>query len=273
MHDTDFINDLNSSNSDQVAESRALDVGIIDGVQLAPPVNTSETANRLLIFTGTAVCELEADGDGELSRGVIRVRLNFPISKTLHVIGSATFAALASVHGNDDEDAVFAVDAATTVVGPTDGGSLPDNGLPPDDLYIIMDAATMGSESRLSRVAYQANVLVRNIEPELESLLVAPADSGQFAPEITLQGTSKWDFKVTLTGPVVDATFLILLQSSDPAHVPVAAATQLTTGQTSGVFFGGVATGDVNTDVVVTITAIARGVSRTAVIRIQRGAR
>ena len=65
MHDTDFISDLNSSNSRQVAESRALDVGIIDGVQLAPPASTSETANRLLIFAGTAICELEADGDGE----------------------------------------------------------------------------------------------------------------------------------------------------------------------------------------------------------------
>ncbi len=63
-----------------------------------------------------------------------------------------------------------------------------------------------------------------------------------FAPEATIQSGSKWDFQVTLTGPVIDPTFLILLTSSDPTSVPVVAATELTAGQTSGAFLGGVAT-------------------------------
>ena len=60
-----------------------------------------------------------------------------------------------------------------------------------------------------------------------------------FAPEATIQSGSKWDFQVTLTGPVIDPTFLILLTSSDPTSVPVVAATELTAGQTSGAFLGG----------------------------------
>ncbi len=70
MHKTDFFTDLNAANTDQIIESRALDIGIENGVQTVPFPTTSETANRLMIFTGTARCEVPADGDGELSRGV-----------------------------------------------------------------------------------------------------------------------------------------------------------------------------------------------------------
>jgi hypothetical protein len=266
MHTTDFFSDLDAVNSSQVAESKILDIGIEDGVQTFPSPTTGETANRLMIFTGTAVCEIPADGDGDLSKGVIRVRLRFPVSKTLHFIGSATVAALASVHGSDDADAVFAVDAAETIGGPTDGGSLPDNGLPGDDLYVIMDAATQGPDTVLSRIAYQANVLVKDLEPDLDSLLLKPDDQGVFAPEITIASGEKWDFQVTLTGPVIDRTFLIPLKSSDPDAVPVAAATELVTGQTSGSFLGGTATS--SEQKTVTITASGKRVTKTAILHI-----
>jgi hypothetical protein len=268
MHDTDFISDLDTGNSSQVAESRILDVGIEDGVQTFPSPATSETANRLMIFTGTAICEIPADGDGELSRGVVRVRLRFPVSRTLQFVGSATVAALASVHGSDDADAVFAVDAADTIVGPTDGGSLPDNGLPADDLYVIMDAATQGPDTLLSRIAYQANVLVKDLEPDLDSLLLKPDGFGVFAPEITIASRDKWDFQVTLTGPVIDRTFLIPLQSSDPNAVPVPAATELGTGQTSGSFLGGTATNPERGVKTVTITASGKRVTKTAILHV-----
>ena len=269
MHSTDFFSDLNAANTGQVIESRVLDIGIENGVQTVPSPTTSETANRLMIFTGTAICEVPADGDGELSRGLVRVRLNFPLSQTLHFIGSATVAALASVHGSDDADAVFAVDAVKTVSDPADGNTLPGNGLPANELYVIMDAATQGPDTILSRIAYQANVLLKDLEPDLDSILVKPEGFGVFAPEATIASGDKWDFQVTLTGPVIDSTFLILLQSSDPNSAPVAAATQLTTGQTSDSFLGGTATSIIRPHQIVTITAIGKRVTKTARLIIQ----
>ena len=264
MHNTDFLSDLNTANTGQVTESRALDIGIENGVQTVPSPTTSETANRLMIFTGTAICEVPADGDGDLSRGVVRVRLNFPLSQTLHLIGSATVAALASVHGSDDADAVFAVDAAKTVSDPTEGNTLPGNGLPANELYVIMDGATQGPDTILSRIAYQANVLLKDLEPDLDSILVKPEGFGVFAPEASIASGDKWDFQVTLTGPVIDPTFLILLQSSDPNAAPVAAATQLTTGQTSNSFLGGTATTGIRPQQIVTITAVGKRLTKTA---------
>jgi hypothetical protein len=264
MHSTDFLVDLDVSKERQVAEPRALDIGIEDGVQTSPSPATAETANRLLMFTGTAICEVSADGDGELTRGVVRIRLDYPLSPSLHVVGSATVAALASVHGSQDRDSVFAADAVKTVSDPTDGGTLDGHGLPNDDLYVIIDAATQGPDTLLSRIAYQANVLVRDLEPDLDSILVKPQGSGIFAPEADLASGDEWDFQITLTGPVIDPTFLVLLQSSDPAAVPVAAATQLTTTQTSATFLGGTATTSVRPAETVTITAVGRRVTRTA---------
>ena len=257
--------------SDVVAERTTGDTSQVNrsSYQATKPA-TSESGNRLIIFTGTAICGVAADGDGERSLGVVRIRLNFPLSNTLHFIGSATVAALASVHGDDPEEALFAVDAAQTVVGPSDGGSIPDNGLPANDLYVILDAATLGADTNLNRLAYQANVLLNDVEPDLKSILVRPSGTGAaFAPEATIDNASKWDFQITLTGPVIDATFLILLQSSDPSHAPVAAATQLNQGDTSGAFLGGTGTNpNPHTTIDVTITAIGRRATRTATLHI-----
>jgi len=189
--------------SDVVAERTTGDTSQVNrsSYQATKPA-TSESGNRLIIFTGTAICGVAADGDGERSLGVVRIRLNFPLSNTLHFIGSATVAALASVHGDDPEEALFAVDAAQTVVGPSDGGSIPDNGLPANDLYVILDAATLGADTNLNRLAYQANVLLNDVEPDLKSILVRPSGTGAaFAPEATIDNASKWDFQITLTGP------------------------------------------------------------------------
>jgi len=267
MHNTDFLTDLDTANSSQVAESRILDVGIENGVQTSPTPATSETANRLMIITGTAICEIPADGDGELSRGVVRVRINVPLASTLHFVGSATVAALASVHGSDDADAVFAADAAKTVVGPTDNDTLPGKGLPENELYVIIDAATQGPDTILSRLAYQANVLMKDLEPELDSLLVKPHGFGVFGPEATIDNGGQWDFEVILTGPVIDRTFLIPLQSSDPDVAPVAAATELPTGHDRGSFLGGTTKGR-NRREDVTITAFGKRVRKTAVLHV-----
>jgi hypothetical protein len=98
----------------------------------------------------------------------------------------------------------------------------------------------------------------------LDSILVKPEGFGVFAPEASIASGDKWDFQVTLTGPVIDPTFLILLQSSDPNAAPVAAATQLTTGQTSNSFLGGTATTSSRPQQIVTITAVGKRLTKTA---------
>jgi hypothetical protein len=226
----------------------------------------------MLIFTGIAKCGLQADGDGDLSRGVVRIRLHFPIRKSIRFVGSATFASLASIHGSDDEDSLFAVDAAQTIVGPSDGGTIPDNGLPADDLYVIIDAAHMGgSETLLQRIAYQASVLLKDLQPDLDSILVREAGSAvAFQPEAFISSASnfQWEFQVNLTGPVVDNVFLIPLQSSKPSIAPVAAATQLVTNQTSGAFFGGHIAPFGGFGETFTITATGRHVTKAAILHV-----
>jgi hypothetical protein len=269
VHPKDFLVDMDVATTDQVAAPRTLEVVIDDGVQVFPaPDNTDQRANRLLIFTGTTVFEIDGDDDGDMTSGVVRVRLRYRMPKSLIFIGAATVAALASFHGSDDEDVLFVADAAETIVGPTANGELPDGGLPSDELYIIIDAAVLGGDSALHRIAYQANVLVRDMEPDLESILVRPAGSmAGFLPEIQLRPGDKWEFQITLTGPVVDPTFLIPLGSSDKNAAPIAAATQLMNGQISAAFFGGTVVGIV--DEAVTLTAFGRRVSRTATLIIK----
>jgi hypothetical protein len=276
MHGTDFVVDLDAANGDQIDSPRILDVGIQDGVQTFPVPSTSESANRLMIFTGTAICSIPADGDGELSRGVVRVRLSFPFHKNLHFIGSATVAALADIHGDDPEEALFAVDAAKTVVGPTDGGSIRNSNLPTDELYLIMDAAMMGADADLNRIAYQANVLVRDTEPDLDSILVRPAGLNvPFAPEAQVSSGEQWEYLLTLTGSVPGGpgdVFTVTLQSGDPQTANIDALhliNQLSGGQIS-------ASSRMNDPVdpvgqnpkTVTITATGKRVSKTAKLHI-----
>jgi hypothetical protein len=99
-------------------------------------------------------------------------------------------AALASLHGEGDEDDwTFAADAAVTVTDPTDNHTI-DNpkGLPAHELYVIIDAALQGDGSRLARVAYQANVLVQDTEPDLDSILLSLGE-GEFVPALSVSVT------------------------------------------------------------------------------------
>jgi hypothetical protein len=265
MHNTDFIFDASAARDDQVASPSVLNIGILEGTQTFPAQSTDEKANRLLIFTGSIICLLGADGDGELTRGVVRVRLHFEMPDTIHFIGSATVAALADVHGNDDNDVLFAVDTAKTIVGPSDEGTIPDPTvgppLPVDELYVIIDAATMGPKSVLNRIAYQANVLVRDTAPDLESILVRPSGSGNAFSHEASVSAGAWDYLITFTGPIVTQTALVAVSTSDPAHVPVGAGTlagttfvQLAKTQTSGAFQAPNTSGD-SFPVEATITA------------------
>ena len=202
MHENyrDFLSDLDAENANDVAFGRKLDIGVKDGIQSFPPPSTSDVANRLLIFTGTPMFELRGQ-ESQFTRGIFRVRLQFKISGTVRFVGSATVAALSSIHGGDEEDAVFAVDGAEVRVGPDGGVGLPDNGLPADELYLFLDAAIYGEESVLGRLSYQANVLVLDTEPDIERVGVRESGtSDPFINNIGLLNGRKWDIEVVLTG-------------------------------------------------------------------------
>jgi hypothetical protein len=218
MHGTDFLTDLDVADSTKVAEARSLVIAIADGVQAMPSPPTAERGNRLLVFTGTAIPELLADGDGELARGVVRVRLGFPLKGVIHYVGSASWAALASLHSGN-QDCTWAADSVKVVSDPTDAATLGnDPGLPGDELYLLIDAAMRGTDGTvLSRLSYQANVLVLDTEPDVASLLVRRAGSSDpFSPDISLETGDEWEYLVTLTAPLNIDADVVILSSNRP---------------------------------------------------------
>jgi hypothetical protein len=232
MHGSDFLIDVDVSASGQVNDPSMLNVGINDGMK----VNDNRTigANRLLIFTGTATNPNFVTTDANLRRGVFRVRLRFNIGPSVIFKAAAATSALAALHGESDDDVTFDVNAAEVVSDPTDGGSLPQPAppLPTNELYLIIDAACQGNGSRLTHVSYQANVLVQDLEPDLASILVRPAGSGQFSPQaaFTLTGSNVlYDVLVTLTGPVPQdrSPFSVLLESDHIHNVPLSHLVQI----------------------------------------------
>jgi hypothetical protein len=243
MHVTTFIIDRDVLDGSHIFSARALSVGIQSGRLVFPssrPENDPGEANRLLIFTGTVAAELR--GDDRFKQGVIRIRLHSPLPTGVKFIGSATVACLAAFH-TDDDQVLFGVNAAETVLGPDLDGDLPD-GLPPDDLYVIIDVSVQSEDAHLDRISYQANVLVRDTNPELESILVRPHGRPvEFLPSTDVAVGEAWDYQITMTGPVLRPTELILLSSSDPDHIPIGppaannvGAVQLFKDQVSAVF-------------------------------------
>jgi hypothetical protein len=112
------------------------------------------------------------------------------------------------------------------------------------------------------------------VGPDLDSILIRPSGTTQqFGHEATISTGGSWDFKVSLTEPAVDPTFLISLQSSDAANAPVPAATELKQGETSGEFLGGRGTNSSNRTLDVTITATGKRVSKNAALHIIPGVR
>lgn len=106
--------------------------------------------------------------------------------------------------------------------------------------------------------------------PDLDSILVRPSGTSiSFGPEATLNSGDNWDFQLNLTGAVVDPTFLVSLKSSDSADAPVAAATEIKQGQSSGNFLGGKGTNSQNQAIDVTIAATGKQSTKTAVLHIQ----
>jgi hypothetical protein len=158
---------------------------------------------------------------------------------------------------------------AGVVTDPSDEG-LPANGLPDNELYLILDVAVGESGSRLQRIGYQANVLVKESDPDLQSLLVSK-DGNSFAPEATVELGFQWWFEVTMTGPVPQGqTFRIATQSSDEPDVPTAANSFITGNGTTVTydFFGGTVSPAIPPSPTVTITAFGKHVMKTATLRL-----
>jgi hypothetical protein len=281
--------DLDVANPQQVATPRALDMGILDGIQASPGLDdagnpTTSGANRLLIFTGTALCNFSSQEDRVRRKGVVRIRLQFPLPGNLLFKGTATVASLASVHGNDEASSFFGANAARIVTDPTDPTNpnpLPQlsPALPANELYLLVDVATEGTENGarpgISRVAYQANVLVQDTNPDLDSILVSTPGEGNFQPSVIVlvdgSQPSFFDLQVRLTAavPQSESFFGVVVESDDLTNVPlaqlIAVAPQTSSTIQSNNFVLGTAPNET-----VTITATGTRAVRTAQIIIQQ---
>src|SRR5215471_6318662 len=105
---TDYTKDfgtLDASDGHQVANGTHIEVSV-DG---------PDNANRLLIFTGTAIVNVISDNDDDdIRRGAVRIKLDYPLPKAVRFVQSATTATLASIFNRDDDDQLYAVDCVST---------------------------------------------------------------------------------------------------------------------------------------------------------------
>jgi hypothetical protein len=164
-HPTGFVIDRSVLDGEHVFFPRALSVQIVSGRQISPIVeNDPGNANRLLLFTGTVAAELTGDDNAKF--GVLRLQLNHPLPAGVKLVGSATTVALAAFH-TDDGEVLIGVDSAETTLGPNPDNSFPPTSLPADDLYVIVDLSIQSQDAHLDRFSYQANVLVRDENPDL----------------------------------------------------------------------------------------------------------
>jgi hypothetical protein len=261
----DFRDNRDATDEHQVANACTLEIAIEGGRQVSPPQNDQNlVANILEIFTGTVVFE-EFGSDNELLRGVVRVRLGFTLAGNIKYVGSGSVAALASLHG-DNESSLWAVDAVQVATEPTAGGTLPGDGLPDNELYLILYAAVSGPHAALLRLAYQANVLIQDTTPDLASILVRQAGSAAaFDTNAQVEIGSAWEYQLTATGPVVDSPLRITLDS-DRSNVPIGVDFRdLLPGQEAS-SWPALPTPNTAREGVYTITALGKRVTRTATV-------
>jgi hypothetical protein len=259
----DFLISLDASKSDQVD----------NGINIKASIN-GPVANTLVIFTGIAILNRESDNDDNLvRRGTLRVKLNFPLSSSLQFVSAASNAGLASIFNRDDDDTTYAIDCVSTQPENTD----PQN---PQQSELVLSAAVAiqggQNDAGINRMAYQANVLLLDTEPDLESILVRAAGSGlPFTSLATIPDGDTWEYLLTLTGPAPGGPndkFTITLQTSDHQHAPIDIGhliNEISGGQVSA--GSGVISpvSDPNLfPIDVTITATGRMVSKTATLRV-----
>jgi hypothetical protein len=216
----DFDKTLNSASPGEVVPTGRTADGSPTSAPLEIPVVGPDNANFLLVFTGIALVNVQFSEDDELiRRGEVRVRLNFPLPANVTFISSATTAALSSIfNGDDDEDTTFAVDEVRTQPEPVDPSN-PAAGL---ELVLTAKLAIQGGDTGISSVSYQANVLVRNDQPDIDQVLVRPSARGGFSSSAGVETGSRWDIEVLLTGPNPGpGAFPYTVETSNAADVPI----------------------------------------------------
>jgi hypothetical protein len=216
-----FFIDCDVQNEAEVWVARTLSIPIDAGRVAFPNLDSDSDpgpANRLVIFTGTAILGLNLDNT--LKRGVLRVRLRYPLG-SIKFVGSATISSLASFLSSGN-DFLLGADAAETIVGPNPpGGKLPltkvgtNQPLPADELYALIYAAIQSTDVTLHRLSYQANVLVRDTNPDLKSILVRQDATQAFAPTAIIGRETHWDLQINFDGPVPAGT-TVLVESDNP---------------------------------------------------------
>jgi hypothetical protein len=220
--------------------------------------------NRLLIFTGTALVNATPSNDDDVRRGVVKIRLDYPLPKTVQFIASATNASLASIANNDDDDQIYAVDCVSTDPAYIDQ-TQPQLG---KELVLTAALAVQGG-TEILRMAYQANVLLEVREPELDSLLVARASDDpppQYETSATLDSGNQWLGRLTLTGPALNDLFVTLV-SANPALVPVQDIPFLAGEMVKD--FGPLNVGEPIDTVAVVVTATLKAISKTATLTLR----
>jgi hypothetical protein len=245
---------LAESDGQQVANGKHIEVAV-DG---------PGDANRLVIFTGTALVNVVSDNDDDdIKRGVARVRLDYPLTKTVHFIQSATNASLASIFNKDDDDQLYAVDCVQTDPEDIDPAQ-PQLG---QELVVKAALAIEGGDgdTGIARMAYQANVLLQVVEPELDSILVAADDPAPvYQPSALLDVGNQWLGRVTLTGPAEADLVVELLSDNNLVTVADVPFRQGEMSKDFGPRAVGVPASSSN--VTVTVTAKLKGTTRTATL-------
>jgi hypothetical protein len=139
---------LDADNSDEVEN------GVRPSARfVALPVNGPGDANRLMIFTGTAIFGFEipgADQENNVTTGreEVDIILETNLFDPADFRGSTTYAALAAINRDDTTEQGYRVTNAKTIVRP-------------DGALRVMTNVAVGFDAVLLRMSYQAFVLVR----------------------------------------------------------------------------------------------------------------
>ena len=205
--------------------------------QLEVGISGPGTANRLLIFTGSAKLQLEVkNDDSKLRHGKLFIDLDYPLSNNITLIESATVATLSSIMTSDNDEIItWAIDNSVIIgshqIDPADPTSLTKVGL-----FIQADVGIQGGATAINRISYQANVVIQYEEAELKSILIEQLKHSNpeaftsgpltnipyFAYEKEGRVTSgnMWRFKLTLTGPAT-SDIIIVVSSANNAIAPL----------------------------------------------------
>jgi hypothetical protein len=220
----DFVVNLSAAKPNDVQDASHLEV-VTGG---------AGGANRLHIFTGSALVGFNAKDDELLRFGIVRVDLNFPISKTSQFVDAASNAALASIfkdEGGTGEQITYAVDCVSTLPEPPNA--------PVQQLVLTAALAIQGAGGKggIKRMAYQANVQVRAEEVQLDSLLVSDTHSPpDFQPSARFVSGQPWLGRVILNAPAPGPGVFVGLASGDPSFAPVQVSVPVVGGQISADF-------------------------------------